>query len=54
MAKTTTRARSVKTPRGKSSVSIQKIDQAVRLVAEKRSSGKDGTRRPARAAAGNR
>jgi hypothetical protein len=36
MAKTTTRTRSVKPSKAKSTVSIQKIDEAVRLVAEKR------------------
>ena len=55
MAKKTTRTRSVKSPKGKSSVSIQRIDRAVRLVAEKLApSGKDETRRSARPAAGQR
>jgi hypothetical protein len=53
MAKAATRTRSVKSPKGKSSVSIRSIDRAVRLVAEKLS-GKDASRRPARSAAGQR
>jgi hypothetical protein len=45
MAKTIARARSVKTPKGKSGGALRKNDKPVRLVAEKRaSSGKDAAR----------